>query len=281
MSLHRFSAHGLEEMHRFLATIPQQQSTVVMTFAEIEAVLGEPLPDSASEFDWWMSSDAPNELQATWLETGFGIGSFASRTTTFPGRIEFARGLQTWPTITVDSLGFGQQPVDERYRELALGYAQSARVLCNRLGEEPGDLTWPRASVVCFCYRHAVELLLKSCILHREPVEKCGHNISNLRKQYLRLYPQPVFELAIPYCVRLEDIDELFGEEFGVEDFEKKPDQVYRYFSDKQGRTPKLGHVFAPGKWLSMVEQLENDIARIWDNIRQLESGVEPDEATD
>src|SRR5262249_47330299 len=158
---------------------------------------------------------------------------------------------------------------DERLRQLALGYAQSAKILCIGLGEEPSGLTWPRASVVCFCYCHAVELFLKSCILHRGPVEKCDHDISKLQKQYCCLYPQQEFDFQTPYGISFEDLQELWGGGLNIEAFERKPDQIYRYLSDKQGLSPKGIYCFGLGAWLSMIERLQEDIVRIWDNIRK------------
>jgi hypothetical protein len=165
-------------------------------------------------------------------------------------------------------------PAAERLRQLASAYLDSGRLLCVHLGEHPDDLTWPRGAVVCFCYRHAVELFVKSCILHREPIEKCDHSISSLRRQYFRLYPGKEFYFRTLYDISLQDVEELLGGKLDVEDFERKEDQVYRYFGGKQGRSPKGGHMFGPGNWLSMLDQLELDINGIWDRIRESESGA-------
>jgi hypothetical protein len=158
-----------------------------------------------------------------------------------------------------------------------LGYIQSAKLLCISLGEHPDELSWPRASVVCFCYRHAIELFLKSCILHRIPaIQKCSHDISVLRKEYSRIYPQPEFDFETPYDFSLDDLDALFGTQVAlVEEFERKHDQVFRYLSDKQGRSPKGLYVFAPGGWFSLCGQLEADINRVWAKIIELDHSAE------
>ena len=220
--------------------------------------------------EWWTNeAGVPNAPQSrAWLESGFGVSLVAHQTDT-SGWVEFVRGLQRWSGVAVDSEQFGQKPVDDRLHELALGYLQSARLLCILLGEHPDELSWPRASVVCFCYRHAIELFLKSCILHRSPtIENCSHDISNLRRNYSRLYPQQEFHFETPYDISLDDLDALFGVQVAsVEDFERKHDQVFRYLSDKKGRSPKGHYCFAPGGWLTMCEQLDADIHRIWANI--------------
>jgi hypothetical protein len=98
-----------------------------------------------------------------------------------------------------------------------------------------------------------------------------------LRKEYLRLYPGPEFYFETPYDISLDDLDELFGVEVAiVENFERKHDQVFRYLSDKQGRSPRGLYVFGPGGWVLLCERLESDITRIWARIRDLDGGGEP-----
>jgi hypothetical protein len=180
-------------------------------------------------------------------------------------------------------MAFGQQPVDSRLRGLALGYVQSAKLLSIFLGENPHELCSPRASVACFCYRHAVGLFLKSCILHRLPaIEKCSHDIGGLRKEHLRLYPGPEFYFETPYDINFDDLDELSGVQVAlVEDFDRKPDQVFRHLSDKQGRSPRGLYVFGPGDWVSLCERLESDINRVWARIREVDGACEPRAAAD
>ncbi len=185
--------------------------------------------------------------------------------------LEALRNIQ-WPALKVDSREFGALAAHERLRQLALGYLASAKSLCTELGEQPSLLTWPRASVVCFCYRHAVELFLKSCILYRvRDIQKCSHDIASLQKQYRELYPARAFHVQTPWSLSLQDIEEAFGGRPDMEQFEEKQDQVYRYLSDKQGRAPKGLYNFAPGVWLWLIERLHDDIDRIWANIREAE----------
>jgi hypothetical protein len=187
------------------------------------------------------------------------------------------RGLERWPGLAVDSKAIGQQPVDLRLRELALSYVQSAKLLSTYVGENPNELSWPRASVACFCYCHGVEQFLKSCILHRlRDIDKCSHDISALRRDYLRLYPGQDFYFETPYDISLDDLDELFGMQVTlVEDFERKNDQVFRYLSDKNGRSPRGLYFFNPGGWITLCDRLESDINRIWARIGEVDSTAE------
>jgi hypothetical protein len=268
-----FVADRYEGLRAYLAGLPREQYDVELPFAQIEELIGGPLPAEASEYDWWsIGESGPNTPQSrAWVEAGFGLAAIFGLQDK-SGRFLFVRGVYRWPGVRVESWEFGHLPAAERLRQLAIAYLESGKLLCIHLGENPGELTWPRGAVVCFCYRHAVELFLKACILYREPVEKCDHNISSLRRQYLRLYPGQEFYFRTPYDISLQEVEELLGGRAEIEDFERKEDQVYRYFSDKQGRSPKSGHMFAPGAWLSILEQLEYDINRLWERIRASES---------
>ena len=182
-----------------------------------------------------------------------------------------------WPGVMINSSEFGKLPVHDRFRQLASGYLSSAKSLCTELGENPALLTWPRALVVCCCFRHAVELFLKSCILYRIlEIQKCSHDIASLKKQYFDLYPGPAFFFQLPvwWSRSWEDLEHLGMGRGDLQDFERSYDQVCRYFADKQGRSPKGLYNFPPGAWLWMIEQFEKDIDRIWANIQESEGGT-------
>jgi hypothetical protein len=271
---------NFEPLRVYLAGQPNQQYVVQLTFIEIEHILGSALPALAydSTARWWTreSADSDEPHSSAWLNAGFGIGAVAHKSPT-SGWVDFVRGIDRWPGLSVDSAAFGQKPVDKRLRELAVGYIQSAKLLSVFLGEHPDTLSWPRASVACFCYRHAVELFLKSCILHRLPeIEKCSHDVSVLRREYLRLYPGEEFYFETPYDISLDDLDKFFGVQVAlVENFERKHDQVFRYLSDKKGRSPQGLYSFGPGGWVSLCERLESDINRVWAKISELDGGAD------
>ncbi len=50
------------------------QSEVILTFAEIEALMNNPLPDSAKSKRAWWSNRSKGALQASaWMEAGYGV----------------------------------------------------------------------------------------------------------------------------------------------------------------------------------------------------------------
>ncbi len=156
----------------------------------------------------------------------------------------------------------------------SLGYARSAKSLCAELGEHPERLDWPRASVILFCFYHAVELFLKACILYRSPGEKLGHHsVPHLMDRYHDLYPRDkFFAIQNSFGTDVRALAEAFAGPgaIDIEDFEEKKDQVFRYLSDKEGREPKGLYFFGPGCWLMQVQQFEDDMDRIWGNILEL-----------
>ncbi len=178
-----------------------------------------------------------------------------------------------WPGVGIDSHSFGHLPHHERLRQLALGYARSAKSLCTELGEKPERLDWPRASVILFCFYHAVELFLKACILRRSPSEKLGyHSVPRLMDRYHDFYPcDQFFAIQNSFGVDVRAIAEAVGGPgaIDIEDFEERQDQVFRYLSDKDGRGPKGTWSFGPGCWLRQIEAFEDDTDRIWGNIAE------------
>lgn len=178
-----------------------------------------------------------------------------------------------WPGVMVDSSEFVELPVHERLRQLAIGYISSAKSLCAELGEKPELQSWPRALVVCSCFLHAVELFLKCCIYYRTQKIKGGqegHDISSLKKEYHRLYPQTDFSFQLPlfWSQKMEASH--------IEGFEKQLDQVYRYFIGMEGQRPKRLYSFPPDLWLRMIEEFEKEIDRVWANIQEAERSTYP-----
>lgn len=253
-------------VRNYLASLPLDQYQVELRSAQSEELIGRPLPPEVSDLTYLLNP--ASALCCSFTQAGFGL----SCANIEPDGIVLClvRGLHRFPGVDVDSQEFGKLPADERHRRLAIGYLESGKVLSSHLGNNPDELTWPRIAPAWFCYRHALELFIKSCILHRGSIEKCDHNISGLLEQYHRLYPQDEFRFH--YTPELPDLEKLLGDSVAdVEEFERKPDQVYRYLSGKQGQSPKAVYGGSPANVLSQLEQLEYDMDRIWRRIESMD----------
>lgn len=173
-----------------------------------------------------------------------------------------------WMT-SADSEEFSSASFEQRLHGLALAYLESAKLLCVALGDHPRALTWPRASVVYFTSHLAAELFLKACVVRRKAEEKLDHDIERLQKRFSDLYPN-IEPLDTPWDVSIDTVTALFGltrDAVVMEDFEHKPDQIYRYGADKQGHPMKGFEQLAPGKWIQWIERTEVAFQRIWASI--------------
>ena len=151
----------------------------------------------------------------------------------------------------------------ERLHSLALGYLQTAKSLCAELIEKEHLLSWPRASAVYYCTHLAVELFLKAAIQARSGSFASIHSIAGLTKQYVRLFPEPVYRFRTVWDMDLDDIEQLLGGTIGNK-VDRKADQVYRYYSGRSGELPSARHGFSPGLWLFGLDLLEERWTEIW-----------------
>lgn len=210
-----------EGLRAYLAGLPGEQFSIDLSFDRIQELIGRVLPAEAAKFVWWSNYDGgpPSPLCRAIGQAEFGVLLMSGSPTT-SGFVSFGRGLHRWSGIFVSSNDFGRLGFSERLRQLAYGYLQSAKVLCVNLGDNPDQLGWPRATVVWYCCRHAVELFYKSCISYRGQVTKLDHDIGNLRTQFRTLYPEPEYDFRTVF-------DGAFVE---------NEDQVLRYYSDRKGK---------------------------------------------
>lgn len=58
-----------EPLSEFLVTHPGDK--IPMTFKEIEAILGAPLPKSKQYAAWWSNNPSNNTMTQVWLDAGF------------------------------------------------------------------------------------------------------------------------------------------------------------------------------------------------------------------
>ena len=58
---------------RYLAALPPEMATITLTFAEIAAILGDPLPVSARTSAWWSNARRSNARARSWLDVGWRV----------------------------------------------------------------------------------------------------------------------------------------------------------------------------------------------------------------
>jgi hypothetical protein len=151
----------------------------------------------------------------------------------------------------------------ERLCALSLAYLQSAKSLCNELLLNEHLLSWPRGSVVYYCLHMAVELFLKAAIMARNGTPAKIHSIPELVKKYRELFPGNAYHFHTVWGMGLDDIEEAVGATIGNA-VDRKPEQVFRYFSGRSGELPSSTHFFSPGTWLFEIEWLEKRWTDIW-----------------
>ena len=73
----------------YLAGQPPSTPTVTLTLAEIEQVLGQPLPAAASTQTWWTAQRGWDRQPRPWLAAGWRVANVAMRG--MPPTVTFAR----------------------------------------------------------------------------------------------------------------------------------------------------------------------------------------------
>jgi hypothetical protein len=245
-------ASRYDGLRAYLTGLPAEQFSVELQFSQIEELIGSSLPAEAADFEWWDIGQGGSQspFGNALAQAGFGV-MFLAGLSSPTGFVGLGRGLHRWPGVFVTSEEFSKLQFADRLRQIAYGYLESGKVLCHALGESPNCLSWPRGMVVCLCCRHATELFYKSCILYRGRIEDCNHDISKLKQQFRRLYPEPEFDIRTQYDVALVE----------------REDQVLRYFADRTGQVPEGTFGFSPASWLATLECLELTMDRTYARI--------------
>ena len=157
------------------------------------------------------------------------------------------------------------QPAPVRFISYANAYLQSSRAICERMGKDSSDRTWPYAGVTKLLAAHAVELFLKGSILLRAAshLKKVNHDLSKLKKIYDENYTEPQFEWDF------DGIDDYLG--FREEEDIYPPSSIHnRYPVDKNGTDWPGIHFFSPEDFLTRISQMEKDFARIEEALKPL-----------
>jgi hypothetical protein len=155
----------------------------------------------------------------------------------------------------------GNLPMPFQFMAFAEAYLDSAARLCKLLCRSARKCSYPRGAVVLFLTYHAVELFLKAAILHKYPAEVLHHNIEQLHNRYQTFYPEKRYKFDVPFKT----------EHLGFEPSEiaeKKrstppKDQINRYPSNKKGEAWSGVFGFEPDLFLSLIDRLQGDFARL------------------
>jgi hypothetical protein len=205
---------------------------------------------------WWWSKDAPAVSPSTYNRLVKQEGHWE----------KLGKFNPSWAAF-IESSGFASLPHHERLYQLSVGYLQSAKSLCSELLNNTELLDWPRASVVCYCVTHAIELFLKAGISAKSAGDQQAHHrIRKLFTRYTELYPNPDFHFPHPWPIDEEDLEIFVGAKI-FDGLDKKKDQVYRYTAAKDGQPPKGMYYFGPFTWLEEIKGLEANWQRIWPKI--------------
>lgn len=81
-----------DPLAEYLEDLPANQSEVILSFSEVERILGASLPDSAFEYrEWWSNqADYRNRPQAAaWMAAGFRVEEVNQSRS--GGRVKFRR----------------------------------------------------------------------------------------------------------------------------------------------------------------------------------------------
>ena len=71
-------AYHYQPLADYLAGLPPETAEVTLTFPEIEAIVGEPLPRASRLSAWWSPDYGPHAQR--WRATGWRIARLARRT---------------------------------------------------------------------------------------------------------------------------------------------------------------------------------------------------------
>jgi hypothetical protein len=100
--------------------------------------------------------------------------------------------------MRVSSTSVADLPLAEQFVQFSAAHLESARVLCQRMIDFPGEQTWPRAAVCMAEARQAAEAFLKAAILKKQPATKPGvHDLATLNRRYRELYPETAFRIGL------------------------------------------------------------------------------------
>jgi hypothetical protein len=166
--------------------------------------------------------------------------------------------------VQVNSNILDQLPMAERFDRCSAAHLESARVLCQRLIDNPSTQTWEMAMVCMSETRHAVELFLKGAILKADPAAQPSvHDLATLGAMYHKLHPAPDRKLTIPFTTQVVVQGGGPVDSAAVRKHDKANpiDQRLRYPANRDFEPWPGIHACDPETFLTIIERLEQQMA--------------------
>jgi len=161
----------------------------------------------------------------------------------------------------VGSWQMSSMTIPQQFAAFADAYLDSASRLCKVLKRSTRKATYERGAVVLYLTFHSIELFLKATVLQKSPDEQLSHKIEHYEKRYRKLYPGKEYIFEIPFKTEYLGFE---PPEIATLQLSEPPqDQVHRYPTDKNRKKWDGIFAFDPVAFLPVIEQLQNDFARI------------------
>lgn len=171
----------------------------------------------------------------------------------------------------INSLKFQELSVNEQYFNLAHGYLEGSKSLCNAIIKGDYMPEHSHACVILHLCRQAIELFLKGALHGKlDNKKKLGHQLDVIFSEYKRVHAESQFHFEIPF--RFEnfepsdgskntDIQECITESINY--FNTTLDQRYRYPDDRKGNLLPTLAGFNPTMYMYELEKLSNAFVRL------------------
>jgi hypothetical protein len=169
----------------------------------------------------------------------------------------------------IHSSTFQGLPVVDQYLNLAHGYLEGSRELCDAMIKGNYMPEYPHTRVILHLCRQAIELFIKGAISYNQTNQQIkGHELDKLIKKYKQEFPEPQFQFEIPFGFENTEISESLAKTPEVitkiiKFFYTTLDQSHRYPTDVKGNLFLMPEGFIPVMFVPTLEKLSKDFSRI------------------
>jgi hypothetical protein len=173
-----------------------------------------------------------------------------------------------WDDVRVDSSKFKKLPSWRRLFLLSIEFLNTAKIVCIEAGELGKNIRWTQGSISFYCIHLATELFLKSCLKKYGKKIKLNHNVGDLYKKYCEVFNNK-YCFPTPWGISGTELNKILGSDI-FSGIDLNTDQMYRYFENKEGNTPKATHFFSPGYQMNYIIDLEKRWRKIQNSIIEI-----------